>query len=144
MKILAILPATLILVLTCFLFPITVPTFSYLHNKIASFLLPDGSFESRKSAFDVEESGKPLGGEYVLPRPVLAIISHLRANRAASFYLSSEVGKDPEINQRFIEGSYPIRYSEDAHFLVHLESESVANKCSTIARENGLILAYCP
>jgi hypothetical protein len=125
-----------------FLFPAIIDSAGYLHQKLFFFLSDPP--ENSKLAFDLKESRRSGGGEYVLPRHVQMIIGLLRKYQASSFRISPEVQKDAETTQRLIEGGYPIVSSQDAHFLVHLDKETVSRDCKPISSMNGFALAYCP
>lgn len=133
-----------VVIAALFLFPSIPGTAGYLHKKALSFLSMERTPENSKLAFDLRESRRPGGGEYVLPRHVQMIISLLRTYQASSFRISAEVQKDAETTQRLVEGGYPIASSPDAHFLVHLDKEPVSRDCKPISNMNGFALAYCP
>jgi hypothetical protein len=87
----------------------------------------------------------PRAGEWVLPPVVLAGISLLRDNRVAAYRCSPIFEQEYIENKaRLIEGAYPIRYDENAQYLLRLEQESSDRNCSNVSRGEGVVLVYCP
>jgi hypothetical protein len=80
-------------------------------------------------------------GEQILPPFVQSGISLLRANRVTAYRFSPAFEQK---RQRLLEGAYPIRYEEHAHYLLLLDQEAPDRNCSQVSREEGVVLVYCP
>jgi len=127
-----------ITVLSIYLFPQTVQTVVDLHKTWLTQIQQD-SLAPLASQF-----ASPRAGEFVLPPRVQAALSLLRAQELSAYRYSDRIRKDEETRQRLIESAYPIRYQENAPYLVHFADEPVAKTCRPIASAGGASLAYCP
>ncbi len=88
--------------------------------------------------------GTPGAGEHVLPPAAKAGIMLLRSSRAGAFRISPGLGQDVEVRQRLVEGSYPIRCSDSAPYLLQLSGEPLAPQCSRLSSTGGIDLVHCP
>lgn len=86
----------------------------------------------------------PGAGEHVLPLAAKYGISQLRSYGVQAFRISPALGKDEEIRQRLVEGSYPLRCSERAPYLLQLSSEPLPPRCSLLSSMGGIDLVHCP
>lgn len=100
------------------------------------------SMSNRESV--VGNLGRPLAGMSVLPFPVMGIIELFKEYHVTSFRYSSGIGRINMIRQRLVEGSYPVRVSSTAHYLVYIEGEPVAPGGKVIGGCGGMLLAYYP
>lgn len=92
----------------------------------------------------LRQADMPGAGEHVLPAPAKYAISQLRSFRVDVFRISPALGKDEEIRQRLVEGSYPIRCSDNAPYVLQLSSEPLRPQCSRMSSTGGIDLAHCP
>lgn len=92
----------------------------------------------------VEEIATPGAGEHVLPPRAREGLALLRSNGTSRFSISPPAFQDIELRQRLIEGAYPIRYAENAEFILQLAGEPLATGCSRVAAQGGMALVHCP
>jgi hypothetical protein len=87
---------------------------------------------------------QPQGGEYVLPVEVQVMLHFLRTAHADAFRFSPGIDDNMEISQRLVEGAYPLRVVDKAHYYLSMEQEPLPQACRPLMSQGGIILAYCP
>lgn len=87
---------------------------------------------------------KPGGGENVLPIEVQVMLSFLRSAKADSFTFSRAIAHNVKRTQRLVEGAYPLRVDENAHYHLYMEHEPLPQACRPLMNRGGIALAYCP
>ncbi len=126
-----------ILVAAIFMFPTVTETFVNL-NAVGWQML---SRRHEVPAF--RESGRPRGGEQVLPREVQIMVGLLRQFGVDSYRFSAGIAAKGPIMQRLVEGAYPIKVSPASPYLVMFAGEPLPAGCSRAALQEGVGLAYC-
>lgn len=87
---------------------------------------------------------KPRGGEYVLPVEVQVMLNFLRTANADSFRVSRVIDDNWMIMHRLVEGAYPLRVVDNAHYYLYMEQEPLPWACRPLMSQGGIALAYCP
>jgi hypothetical protein len=103
----------------------------------------------------------PHSGEISLTEPILHGIEMLRANDIENFRLSSAMSEEAFVEQRLIEGAWPIRFDTNSNFLVAYLNEPTdctridqlefdprwripRRQTALFAGRRGIQLARCP
>jgi hypothetical protein len=76
----------------------------------------------------------PRSGELALTEPIFHTVLLLRANEVETFRLSPAMSAEPFVQQRLIEGAWPIRFDDTSDFEVGYLSEH--SECALVDRRN--------
>jgi hypothetical protein len=83
----------------------------------------------------------PGAGEYVLPTEVQIMLKFVRTVKTDSFRFSREIRADWRIQQRLVEGAYPMRFADNARYYVYMEHEVLPEECQMMMHQRGFALA---
>ena len=84
-------------------------------------------------------------GREVLPIPVQQMLTLMERNNIRTYQLSAQFSQDPEISQRIIESSWPLRYNPESQFVLFAPSEktSYLSHCVLIDEREEVALGKC-
>lgn len=84
------------------------------------------------------------GKEEVLSQPVLSVLSMMEKNNLTNFQLSTKLNIDDYINQRIIEGGYPVIYDMKSNFyFITIEELMNYKNCLILDSSETIYLVDC-